>query len=567
MDMTSSRFNKRQHKKQSFKWGFLCLFCATLLNVNTCSVQGQSRRPSQPPPPGRSILPLPIPIPPPLFGPIPIPPILPGRVAHPEFPLGIIPAPVISQGDFRVEVTESFLQQLLSREDQTSGAVQDLILGAQVNGQQTTLSNVSINCLSAINGARFNFEIQGTSQTATTASTPQATIAHQGNSRFRATKSVLFDGTKLLTLKATLSVMPDQKVVGVRTRHSRVPLLGPLADQIALGTAIVRTPQSNLIAGQKLIRRLQPQVDQQIEQNLKRANQWLQEKIWNRLEQSNLSPQSRSAFSTNDKLLLDYRFSEKPVNEISPESKAGGIRLLLHEQFFAGLISKHNLAGKQISFNEIIDQSNTLLQMVDQSFIDNPNVLPLELHFTCAESSPLTISFQDNRMELILRGKFQLQNLSETETHRVRLTFTTELNDTQLIIKSEEIDIREEQPDGKLAEPGFTQRAYVTQFETLLRPVHIKRQIVIPLNMANANAITVTAQLKQLTVNKGWLDFSWDATKHNSETNTPTLAEPEAPFKLSPSQPPTPTTSESTKENRPPAKENKLRFPKQTINP
>ncbi len=533
----------------------LRLWCLLVVLVGICcepcSAQRRPRSQRRLLPPVNKILPvqpLPLPIPPPAFSPL-SPSMAPNPLAAPGLPVDENTLSELLQGDFRFEVTENFLQRLLSRKQQNQGAVQDFILGAQVNGQQTTVSSVSIDCLPSRNGARFNFEIQGTVQTATTASTPRATIVQQGNNQFRATKPVLFDGSKLLTRKATLLVMPDQKVLGAHSRHSRMPLLGPLADQIALGAAVAHTPQSNLIAGQKLIRKLQPLIDTQTDQNLTLVNKELQEKVWTRLEQINLMPLSRAALSTGKKLIFDYRFSKQPVRQNSPISNDGDVRLSIHEQLIAGLAAKQELAGKRVSLNKIVDYSNIILQMVDPSFIDNPNTLPVEVHFTCSDTSPLKVSFQNNQIEMLFRGKFQLQNLPLTEMHRVRITFSTELNEKQLIIKSEVIDVREELSDGSLAEPGFTQRAFVTQFESLLRPVHIEREKSIPLNLNESEISSVAVKLNQLNLNTGWLGLSWSVTREVDEPFSPTPALPELPVEPSP------------------AEQIPLKFPEQIINP
>ncbi len=532
----------------------------TLMMTNNCLAQGRPVPPRQPAPRIGKILPLqplPLPAPPPVFAPLP-PPGIPAVPVLPEPPVDPATITQLLQGELRFEITEKFLQKILNRTQQNSGAVQDFILGAQVSGQQTTLSNITINCLPSRQGARFNFEIQGTVQTSTTAYTPRATVAQQGNNQFNATKPVLFDGSKFLTKKAVLTVMPNQIVLGAQTRHSMMPLLGPLADQIALGTAMARTPQSNLIAGQKLIRRLQPQIDTQTDQNLKKANQFLKEKIWDRLEQLKLAPARRSAFSTDSKIYADFQFAKQAVTQApageSDINDESDINIAFHEQLLANLFARQNLAGKRISLNRLVDQSNIILQLVDPSFITNPNSLPVEVHLTYADKSPLTISFQNGQLEIVFRGTFQLQNLPATEMQRVRLTFTSKLEETDLVIQSDVIDVREELPDGTLVEPGFTQRAFVTQFETLLRPIHIKRKNVIPIPLSDACTTNITVTLKQIKMQSKWLRLFWNVTKQGAETTSPTpVVLPEFPNQTAPA-------------DSPPAEQSfPLKFPEQMI--
>ncbi len=534
--------------------GSLLLF---LIFSENCQAQPRSRPPRRNFPRINKIIPmqpLPLPVPPPVFAPL-SPGIIPASPVTPELATDSKTIIELMQGDMRIEIAESFLQRFVNRTQQNSGAVRDFILGAEVTGQQTTLSNVSINCLPSREGARFNFEIQGVVQTSTTAFTPRATVAQQGDNHFQATKPVLFDGEKMLTRKATLLVMPNQKVLGARTRHSRMPILGPLANQIALEAAIAHTPQSNLIAGQKLMRRLQPQIDTQTDQNLKLVNQSLKEKLWDRLEQLKLMPIKRAAFSTDNKLFIDFQFSKQPVIQNAPSKIVNDdVSLSLHEQFFTGLIARQNLAGKRVSVNKIVEQSNLILQLLDPSFIENPNKLPVEVHFTYDEQSPLSIRFLENQIEVVFRGKFQLQDLPPTETERVRLLFSTQLNETELVVRTDEVDVREELADGTLAEPGFTQRAFVTQFETLLRAVHIKRENSVPVCLNENVQASLAIKLKQLNIDENWLQFSWDIARQEDEPYSPTLAQPVTPGEVLPLEPS-------------PAEPIPLKFPEQIINP
>ncbi len=100
------------------------------------------------------------------------------------------------------------------------------------------------------------------------------------------------------------------------------------------------------------------------------------------------------------------------------------------------------------------------------------------------------------------------------------------------------IDVREELPDGTLAEPGFTQRAFVTQFETLLRPIHIKRENVIPIPLSDTCTTNVTVTLKQIKMQSKWLRLFWNVTKQGAETTSPTPVLPGFPNQTAPTDSP-----------------------------
>src|SRR6185503_9956786 len=115
------------------------------------------------------------------------------------------------------------------------GAVRDVILGANVSGNQTTTVTAGVDLKPSNDGIRLQLVIDGVARSNTVGVTDQANVYTHGYHVFKAWKPIVFDGNKFMTGNADISVRANNQTQGVSTRYSNVPLFGGFADSIARG--------------------------------------------------------------------------------------------------------------------------------------------------------------------------------------------------------------------------------------------------------------------------------------------------------------------------------------------
>jgi len=524
----------------------LCLLTLGLLSAFASSdLLSQPRRP-----PRRGRPPLP-PVLPPQAGPMPMTPlpggpvpILPG-MPSPFLPDPAAATPVVAptyQGDFHLEVSEELLQTLVKRQEVSSGAVQDYVSGAVVNGQQTTQSDVSIDCLPSAQGAQFDFIVQGVVSSSTNAATPQATIQQQGNTAFRASKRVLLNGDTILTQKAVVQVMPNLMVTGAQTRPGPLSMFGNLGNRMAYRAAMARLPESNLIAGQKTISRLQPEMDQKIDSQLAEADKLVRDNLWKRLETWNVLPEYKAAFSTAERLHWDYRLRTDPVPFVAvntpPQQNAVGsaVTVHCHDSLFSTVAARRQLGGKSVSLNELREATDRFLGMLAEEIPNESPDLPVSVIFTFDTRDPLRGSYANNELLLTLKGSFQAGNLPATPTQRIQLTIDAQMEADSFVIEVTDVDVHQLGADNSVEEPGLTQTAIAQQLEQQLRPIRLKR--AIPLPTPNGGP---SLTLSDMTAQDGWLkaEFAlqtWRPTQ--TETPSPVHSAPTPAPTFVPAEPP-----------------------------
>ena len=466
----------------------------------------------------------------------PLPPIAPrgmpqGPVAQPFAPNFVPPAaaPVINcrdsyQGELHLEIAENALKLLLARESVSSGPVQDFIQGATVNGTQTTQTKIDVDVQPDQQNAKFNFVISGNVESTTTARTAQAEILQEGMSPFQATKSVMLNGEQILTSKAIIQVMPNQRVLNARSLQGRMPIFGRLADQLAFNIAVNRTPQSNIAAGQKMLNRLQPELDGEIDKNLAQTNQLLNQQVWARLRDWNIEPHQKKTMSSADRLYWDYQigstnisYPDQPLlpdlsQSIDPQIAApisDDVEIHIHESLFATVASRRSLAGKLVSINEIQAATDQLLSLFAEEITEPSPALPIAIDFVFAEENPLQARFEEGFLNLQMRGKFKAGNLPSTELQQINLKITALIESDSVLFKTVNVEVLEEDSTGSTRTPGLTQTAIATQLRSHRKPIRLRRSTPLPYDKFQGTEI----KLADMDSGKGWLIVKLEISK------------------------------------------------------
>jgi hypothetical protein len=225
--------------------------------------------------------------------------------------------PLLQQvpGSVRAIVPEVFLNRLLARSETDTGPVVDNILGANVTGSQYTNTTVTVDVLRCAQLARMELQLNGTTVNQTIGVTPQAAVRSRGTHDFRLTKQVDFDGLQFSTRSPAAWVTPRLNNEGAATPLTGVPLLGPLANQIALNEAQRRRPAAEQVITRRLTDQVAPRFNQEVDQQLSDANVHLQRHVPTLLGLAGLTPADVAFSSTDANVLLGLCVPQVQTNQ------------------------------------------------------------------------------------------------------------------------------------------------------------------------------------------------------------------------------------------------------------
>ncbi len=259
--------------------------------------------------------------------------------------------------NMRVLASEGFINKFVKESRKETGPVRDFILGANVYGCQTTVTDISFDLKPDHHNARFEIKLAGRINSNTQGVTDQATIFTHGTHYFWANKPVVFDGNQFHTERARISVNANNNTVGAETNFSSVPLLGGIADGIAMGEAEKKRPQSEAIARGRVSGRVLPRLNDDVDAEFAKANLDLDAKVDGPLKELGLFPDAKEFRTSEDHLNVKARVMGSgelgggTPFEVSVPSDGAVIQV--HESWMNNSIDRLELDGKTMNEDEL----------------------------------------------------------------------------------------------------------------------------------------------------------------------------------------------------------------------
>lgn len=432
------------------------------------------------------------------------------------------PAPMTYAGSRHnvvVIVTEDFANCIVARSDSQTSGVRDFILGADVVGCQQTNTNVRVDFLPRANCAELNLVLTGITNSNTVGMTSQARVNTLGNHRFQAVKRIYFDGIRITTLQPDAYVAANNQTVGATTQFSGVPLIGRIADQIAMNRAQEMRPQSQNIAAQKLAQRVVPEFNERIDTQLATLNRQLRTSVHQRLASLGVQISSRAVSSTDRDLSIAAFVGPPELAESLPPQPAlqmgQKLTVAIHESALNNLIDEVGLAGISLTDQQLRgfgERLGDLLgsgtgdpagpQLSDPSTAD---AAPLAT-ITFEDVDPLRVRIDDNRLEVRIRAKLKPTSVETSMPMEITIPLLLNSDATQLVIEPGSIDIKTQPDPNSSIPPERIADVIRAQIESQFKPIRLNRSFKLPLETAQP----VSLHVRHLVAEDGWFAASID---------------------------------------------------------
>ncbi len=353
--------------------------------------------------------------------------------------------------NLRVVATESFLNKVAGYKHTDSGAVDDFVLGAKVDGNQSTTGTVGIDLKPNNQVIEFDMTFNGITQTNTQGVTDQATIFTSGYHTFGAQKAIQFDGDRFKTFPATMWVNANNTTTGARTKVSGLPLFGSIADSYAVGVARDKRGQSEAIAAGKLRNRLIPEFNQEVDAEFNKSSKQLEEDVIPKLKENGLFPSARTYRSTGDALWIGTRLMDDDnLGGDAPSFStrvAGSAAIHLHETLLNNSLDKLPIAGGTFTEKELGEQIEVALQTLLGDKFKLPggdkevdaNAEPEnedKTRFIFPDQDAIRIKAQGGKLTLILRMGLQPEGDDVIPTQEITVPLMFSIEGTNIVIEA-----------------------------------------------------------------------------------------------------------------------------------
>ena len=415
----------------------------------------------------------------------------------------------------RVVASEEFLNRLLSEARTERGPVVDYVLGANVSGNQTTATKVSIDLLPSSKTARFDLTLNGQIQSSTVGVTSEATVYTQGNHTFVAKKEVNFDGVKFVTGPATINVFPHNTTTGISTNVGG--LFSGIAQNVASREVEARRGAAESIAADRVRTNVLPKFNAEVDKNFAEAGPKLEKDVFSGLKATGLYPDAFVYTTSNSTLLLSSRLMNK--NELGadlPATTAAGDRgatVQLHETAINNAIDRMELAGQTLTepelrakmeafFSKALNKTVKLeappKPAADAADAEDDDKGPSAIIF--AKTDPMRVQFEDGELILVIRAGFKQEGKDDIPMREIVAPITFEVKGNKILATRGNVRVAAADGEGGgIAINGVVRKKIQSALPD--REVDSKVELKGPKN-------TVTTNVSAIRILDGWVHIS-----------------------------------------------------------
>lgn len=425
-----------------------------------------------------------------------------------------------SAGPFNchVVVTEEFLNRLAAREQQEPGAVRDNILGAEVFGEQRTRSRLTLDLIPNSGAVQANFMLDGTTDVSTVGITPQAQVGTVGQQEFRALKEVRFDGRQLMTRAAQVNARATNVPIGATTPLSGRPLLGPIAEQLALRIAQQRRPEAEAIARDKTMTKVFNEFNQQVDQGLYEGNESIGV-VFARLDKAGLTAKREIWDSTDRHAHGGFfwgRTDEPPTIRPLPSEQIEdhAINFYFHDSALNALATKLNLAGTTTTDKQLRSQVEQLKRMLPLVVTEGEAAAPtglvgmadVETEIELDPTDPLKFEFVRDELLITIQAKFRPAGQDLLPAMKVQIPLKLQIRGDRLELSSSGARARSIDRWETVGDGTITEKLVEKSINDSMPPLFFSRELPPGTWKGTGPAPQVTG----LRAYDGWLIVSLD---------------------------------------------------------
>lgn len=418
--------------------------------------------------------------------------------------------------NMRVNASQEFLNKLIGEHRDENGAVTDFVLGANVSGYQNTATNVTVALVPSNTNAKFDLVVSGATSSNTQGVTNQATVYTMGNHYFTAQKQITFDGDRFFTEPARIAVSANNNTYGANTKYSRLPLLGGVANRIAVREAEKMRPESEAIARSRVQDRVLPELDAEVNREFApngTTSRKLRERI-SALQELGLYPDAKQYSTTSNSLNAWTRLMNP--NEIGGGSPnpgfvpGKGLSAQFHESLMNNSMDRMNLAGRTLTEDELRDEFEARLSKLLGRTVKtpppvpgNPEVEKVKLTLIFDETDPIRFRVADGLLYLTVRAAFNQEGKEEIPPQVITVPLKFTAKGKTVLVERGNINVAPvTKPTGGEIAKQITRAGVIKKkFEDALPPRKLDSRVVIQ----RPKKANVYADVTRITAADGWI--------------------------------------------------------------
>lgn len=411
----------------------------------------------------------------------------------------------------RIAVAGSLINRFVPQPAATSAPVNDIIVGAEVHGHSTTFTRLLVRLLPDPRQIRLGFEASGVVDSSTAATSGPATLYTAGQSSFLVRKLAVIDAQGFRTKPAVSDAETYyQDLVSVETSYDRLPIIGPMARNMARSQHEESRGQAQMEVEDRLESRAREEFEARVEPRLKKARQDFDRKVVSPLARLSLDLTPIDLSTTSERVIARLRVSgEDQIGAHTPRPKALSDSLLslqLHDSALNNAIQRLDLAGRKFTIAELTLWVTEKLGMPP---VNLPEDLPDDVSITFADEDAVRLHCDGGRMEVCLAVAELTQRRNHWRNFIVRAYYKPEIASPQArLVRDGGIELDGPSIKGK---PELMLRGIFSKALSKNRPWNLLNE-----KLAGDRRLR-DLEVSQFTLEDGWIGLSYAARRAPSD--------------------------------------------------
>lgn len=303
----------------------------------------------------------------------------------------------------RVAVSDQLVNRLVPKGQSSEEVIDDVILGVPTAGFGEMSAQAKVRLLSSDRSWRFLLEVEGGVESQTFSDGGPAVFYSSGQSVFRAHKQVTVHPYGIYDHAAQTVADTSSTLTGMETRLDGVPLLGDIAQSVALRRYRESAPAAQWETEGRIESRVNRAVDEQVGAQLDKMLRRFAIHFYGPAQRLALNPVAVEMRTTEQYMVARYRLAghhQLAAHTPRPLAPADSwLSVQLHESAFNNVIDQFGWEGKRARPADLHRQVTELFKLGDPKL---PEDMPDNVIIQFADEDPLRVSFHEGRMSLTL---------------------------------------------------------------------------------------------------------------------------------------------------------------------
>jgi hypothetical protein len=322
--------------------------------------------------------------------------------------------------NLRIAVSEDFINRMMPKNKVINKPVRQTILGADTRGASQIETNLRVDLKPDPSAWNISLSLDGDINSSTKSSRQGATFYNSSIASVNAIRDIKLSIHGMQMNGEPATVQSSDSLRNFSTDWDSLPILGDMIRHFAHEEFLQARPMAKRIMQRTIAKQTDEEFDSQLRTKVASAQEQFEKRLIGPLQSLDLHPMVVDMQTTETRLIVRYRVAsadQLAANTPRPVAPADSqLSLQVHQTAFNNLTGQVVTGDRNWTMQELSDKISDLLQQPRKPLAKEA---PTDVTVRFADSRPITVEFEDNRLWLTLRiaemeqpGRIQLKNFT-----------------------------------------------------------------------------------------------------------------------------------------------------------